>query len=73
MSRWYDQGGHWINHGLPQYIAIDRKPENGCKIQNAACGRSGVMIHLKLVKGADLMGADDADEDENSVLHGTKV
>ena len=44
MSRWYGHGGHWINHGLPQYIAIDRKPENGCEIQNAACGVSGVML-----------------------------
>jgi hypothetical protein len=25
MSRWYGQGAHWINHGLPQYKAIDRK------------------------------------------------
>jgi hypothetical protein len=32
MSRWYGQGGHWIEHGLPQYVAIDRKPENGCEI-----------------------------------------
>jgi hypothetical protein len=23
MSCWYGQGGHWINHGLPQYVAID--------------------------------------------------
>ena len=44
MSRWYGQGGHWINHGLPMYVAIDRKPENGCEIQNVACGCSGVMI-----------------------------
>ena len=44
MSRWYGQGGHWINHGLPMYVAIDRKLENGCEIQNAACGCSGVMI-----------------------------
>jgi hypothetical protein len=51
MSRWYGQGDHWINHGLPQYVAIDRKPENGCEIQNAACGMSGVMLQLKLVKG----------------------
>ena len=50
MSRWYGQGGNWINHGLPQYISIDRKPENGCEIQNAACGRSGVMMQLRLVK-----------------------
>ena len=44
MSWWYGQGSHWINHGLPMYVAIDRKPENGCEIQNAACGCSGVMI-----------------------------
>lgn len=46
ISRWYGQGGHWINHGLPMYIAIDRKLENGCEIQNVACGWSGVMIQL---------------------------
>jgi hypothetical protein len=62
MSRWYGQGGHWINHGLPQYEAIDGKLENGCEIQNAACGRSGVMLRLKLVKGIDLVGEDDNDD-----------
>ena len=50
MSRWYGHGGHWINAGLPHYVAIDRKPENGAEIQNAACGKSGVLIQLKLVK-----------------------
>lgn len=41
MSCWYGkEGGQWINYGLPQYIAIDQKPENGCEIQNAACGIS---------------------------------
>jgi hypothetical protein len=30
-SRWYGQGGDWINHGLPMYIAIDHKPDNGCE------------------------------------------
>ena len=74
MSRWYGQGGHWINHGLPQYVAIDRKPENGCEIQNAACGRSGVMLRLKLVKGVDLVGEDNNnDPQEASLLHGTHV
>ena len=29
ISRWYGLGGVWINIGLPIYIAIDRKPENG--------------------------------------------
>jgi hypothetical protein len=56
MSRWYGQGGSWINHGLPMYIAIDRKPENGCEIQNSACGESGVMLRLKLVMGDDGSG-----------------
>ena len=23
MRRWYGQGGHWIERGLPQYVAID--------------------------------------------------
>ena len=46
MSQWYGQGGHWINHGLPMYVAIDCKSENGCEIQNVACGHSIVMIHL---------------------------
>jgi hypothetical protein len=49
ISRWYGQGGSWINHGPPDYEAIDRKPENGAEIQNAACGRSGIMLSLKLV------------------------
>ena len=38
MSQWYGQGSHWIDHGLPMYVAINRKPENGCEIQNAAYG-----------------------------------
>jgi hypothetical protein len=25
MSRWYGNGGEWINEGLPHYIAMDRK------------------------------------------------
>jgi Transposase IS4 len=50
MSRWYGIGGDYINKGLPMYVAIDRKPENGCEIQNVCCGRSGVMLQLKIVK-----------------------
>ena len=29
ISRWYGQGVHWINLGLPMYVAMYRKPENG--------------------------------------------
>jgi Transposase IS4 len=52
MSRWYGLGGHWINMGLPMYVAIDRKPEDGMEIQNACCGHSNIMMQLKLVKTA---------------------
>ena len=32
---------------------MDRKPENGCEIQNAACIDSNIMIQLKLVKSKE--------------------
>jgi hypothetical protein len=57
-----DEGGHWINMGIPMYVAIDRKPENGCKIQNTACGQSGVMIRLKLVKTAQEEASNNQEE-----------
>ena len=69
ISCWYGQGGSWINQGLPQYVAIEQKPENGCKIQNAACGCSGVMIRLKLVKSAD----EEQSTNNKHCLHGTAV
>jgi Transposase IS4 len=50
ISRWYGLGGNWINMGLPHYVAMDRKPEHGCEIQNACDGISGIMMRLKLVK-----------------------
>lgn len=72
MSRWYGQGGKWISRGLPAYVAIDRKPENGCEIQNAACGRSGIMLKLSVVTTAEYeksaAGGNDAD-----LPHGTTV
>jgi Transposase IS4 len=52
MSRWYGLGGHWINMGLPMYVAMDRKPEDGMEIQNACCACSNIMYQLKLVKTA---------------------
>ena len=52
VVRWYGMGGDWINMGLPMYVAIDRKPENGAEIQDACCGESGIMCRLKLVETA---------------------
>ena len=44
ISRWYGQVGGWINTGLSHYVAIHRKPENGCEIQDSCCGVSGIMM-----------------------------
>jgi hypothetical protein len=52
FSQWYGAGGNWINAGFPMYVSMDRKPEDGCKIQDAACGCTSVMIRLKLVKSS---------------------
>ena len=73
ISRWYGQGGDWINHGLPMYVAIDRKPENGCEIQNAACGRSGVMLRLKLVKTKVEETSNQEEDHDDDMLHGTEI
>lgn len=73
ISRWYGHGGHWINIGLPMYIAIDRKPENGCEIQNSCCGRSGIMMRLKLVKTAKEQLTHHVEDDKTELLHGIRV
>ena len=52
MSRWYGTRGHWTNASLTQYIAIDRKPENGCEMHNYVGGVSGIVMQLKLVKNS---------------------
>lgn len=52
ISRWYGLGGSWINTGLPMYVAMDRKPEAGCEIQDSCCGKSQIIMRLKLVKSA---------------------
>jgi hypothetical protein len=72
MSHWYGQGGEWINMGLPMYFCMDRKPDSGCMIQISACGKSGVMLHLKIVKTAE---EEDQNTrmDENGLLHGISV
>ena len=34
------------------YVAVDRKPENVCEIQDSCDGKSNIMMRLKLVKSA---------------------
>ena len=54
------------------YIAIDRKPENGCEIQNSACSKSRVMLRLLVVKGEE-----DSDlhtqENNEGLAHGISI
>lgn len=54
---------------------MDRKLENEYKIQDIACGRSGVMLCLKLVKSsAEAVIKDNTDNDNNNanILYGTQ-
>ena len=71
ISRWYGQVGHWINLGLTIYVAIYRKPENGSKIHNDACGRLGIMMWLSIVKSA--RNEEEQEDDEDNLPHGKKV
>ena len=50
ISRWYGQEGGQIMVGLPPYVVFDRKPENGCEIQDSCCRVSGIIMRLKIVK-----------------------
>lgn len=54
------------------YVAIDRKPENGCEIQNAACGRSKIMLSLSVVTTAEHQRATN-DGESDDLPHGTVV
>ena len=42
-------GGGWIKCGLPTFLCIERKPEDGFEIQNICSARSQTMMHIKLV------------------------
>ena len=58
--------------GLPIYIAIDRKPENGCEIQNSACSESGVMLWLLLVKSEEYSDLH-TQENNEGFQHGSAI
>jgi len=54
------------------YVAIDRKPENGCEIKDAACGRNGIMLNLSVVMTAEHR-QDTGTGHEDDLPHGTTV
>ena len=72
MFIWYVIGGHWINAGLTQYILIDRNPENGFDIHNAAGEVSGIIMQLKLVKTSSEEYLH-SPEEHYLLLHDTKI
>jgi hypothetical protein len=53
VVRWYGKAGAFVDAGLPMYLALERKPDNGGEIQNLADVASGIMLHLKVVKSAN--------------------
>jgi hypothetical protein len=65
----HGNGGDWVNLGIPQYIAIDRKPENGGEIQDASFGKCGIAhASTKLVKGVE--ADQESYESKEATLHG---
>ena len=52
------------------YLAIDRKAENWAEVQNSACGRSGTMMRLRIVKSDK--NEKEQKDDEDNIPHGKK-
>ena len=50
IIRWYGIGGEYLKEGMPYYTAIHTKPDFGLEIQTSACGTSGLLLQMKLVK-----------------------
>jgi hypothetical protein len=76
FSRWYGQGGFWINIGLPMYVSYERKPDDGCELWTCCDGRNGIMIQIKIVKSSAELEAErerDNVEDDGNLNHGTQV
>ena len=59
--------------GLPMYVAIDQKPENGCEIQNSAYGRSGIILWIRFAKTAEEIEAEHVNEYNDGLIHVTQV
>jgi len=73
MSKWNGLGGSWINIGLPTFVSMDRKPVDGCEIQDACCARSRIMLSLKLVGHDDNNELDGSALDREGLPHAVRV
>ena len=52
------------------YVAMDKKPENGAEIQNAACRWLGIIMRLRILNYAK--NDEGQKDDKDNILHGTK-
>ena len=68
FSRWYGKGGSWINEGLPLFIVMDRKPDDGCELWTCCCCETGVMLQIMVVKAEE-----DREHGESPYNHGTTI
>jgi hypothetical protein len=82
IIEWYGIGGAFFDAGLPMYLALEHKPNNGGKIQNLANVALGIMLHFKVVKSATkekatttatATGADKSDDTANEGGKGIQV
>ena len=73
VVRWYGKGGAFVDAGLPMYLALERKPDNGGEIQNLADITSGIMLHLKVVKSTNKEKATAAAAAANAIADNDKI
>ncbi len=62
-----------MDAGLPMYLALERKPDNGGEIQNLADITSGIMLHLKVVKSTNKEKATAAAAAANAIADNDKI
>lgn len=62
--------GAWIDVGFPHFVKLERKPEYGLELQDVACGSSGLMLRIKLVKSSKESQREITSTTQN---HGAKV
>ena len=60
IIRWYGIGGDYLTMGCPHYVMIATKPDAGIEVQTSACGKSGVLCQLRLMKSKEEMARENA-------------
>ena len=53
------------------HVEMDRKPENVLEIHNYVCGRSGIIMRIRIVKSEN--NDEEKQYDEDNLPHGKKI